>query len=108
MGDSSGQRPDTFLYPYALQVPGIKHILDWIIRDALSDLEFWPIWQSAAKRLVQWFHGQTHRDLVVKLLGSLGHACSGSVDVMQRSVDSDFQFCRLEVVHVADLHQRHS
>ena len=88
-GDSSGQRPDTFLYPYALQVPGIKHILDWIIRDALSDIEFWPSWQSSAKRLVQWFHGQAHRDLVVKHLASLGDACRRSVesvDVMTKSL----------------------
>ena len=113
VGDSSGQRPDTFLYPYALQVPGIKHILDWIIRDALSDLEFWPIWQSAAKRLVQWFHGQTHRDLVVKLLGSLGHACSGSVDVMQTSMKtatssfadwrwSTLQTCIRDILRIED------
>ena len=89
LGDSSGQRPDTFLYPYALQVPGIKHILDWIIRDALSDIEFWPNWQSSAKRLVQWFHGQAHRDLVVKHLASLGDACRRSVesvDVMTKSL----------------------
>ena len=84
LDDSSGQRLDTFLYPYALQVPGIKHILDWIICDALSDIDFWPKWQSSAKRLAQWFHGATHRDLVVKLLRSLGHECSVSVDVMQR------------------------
>ena len=89
LGDSSGQRPDTFLYPYALQVPGIKHILDWIIRDALADIDFWPNWQSSAKRLVQWFHGQAHRDLVVKHLASLGDACRRSVesvDVMTKSL----------------------
>ena len=89
LGDSSGQRPDTFLYPYALQVPGIKHILDWIIRDALADIDFWPNWQSSAKRLVQWFHGQAHRDLVVKHLASLGDECSRSVesvDVMKQSL----------------------
>ena len=26
LDDSSGQQPDMFLYPCALQVPGIKHI----------------------------------------------------------------------------------
>ena len=113
MEDSSGQRPDTFLYPYALQVPGIKHILDWIIRDVLSDIGFWPNWQSSAKRLVQHFHGQTHRDLVVELLCSLGHECRGSVDVMRRSLQtatssfagwrwSTLQICIGEVLRIVD------
>ena len=76
LDDSSGQRPDTFLYPFALQIPEIKHILDWTIRDALSDIDFWPSWQSYAKRVEQWSHGQTHGDLVVKLLCRPGHECS--------------------------------
>jgi hypothetical protein len=111
--DCSGQLPGTFLYPYALQVPGIKHILDWIIRDALSDIDFWPTWQSSAKRLVQYFHGQGHRDLVGKLLCSLGHEGHGSVDMMRslQTATSSFadwrwttlQTCIRDVLRIEDV-----
>ena len=113
LDDSSGQRPDTFLYPYALQVPGIKHILDWVIRDALSDIDFWPNWQSCAKRLVQYFHGQTHRDLVSHFLCSFGHECGGSLDVVRKSLQtatssfadwrwSTLQTCIRDVLRIED------
>ncbi len=49
------------LYPNALQVPGMRHIIDWIISDTLSSLDFWPAFESASKKIVQYF---TARDIV--------------------------------------------
>ena len=58
-----------FLFPYALQVPGLLHLLDWVVRQTIEDLPWWPAWQSKAKKILQYAHGQNHRDLLKKLIG---------------------------------------
>ncbi len=46
------ERP-AFLYPYAMQVPGILHIIDGAVRAAVQTLSFWPAWQEGSKRILQ-------------------------------------------------------
>ena len=58
--EQAGRVP--FLYPFALQTPGLLHIVDWIIRSTVQQLPYWPVWQSQCKRLLQFCHGQAHRD----------------------------------------------
>ena len=53
-----------FLFPFALQVPGLLHILDWVIRETVQQFPFWPKWQTAAKRILQFTHGHNHRELL--------------------------------------------
>ena len=59
---------DKFLYPLALQVPGVLHIIDWIVKDTVHKLPFWPVWQKQAKTLLQFMHGRSHRQLVIELI----------------------------------------
>ena len=54
------------LFPYALQVPGLLHLLDWVIREIVQSLPWWPAWQGKAKRILQYTHGQNHRTILVK------------------------------------------
>ena len=57
-----------FLYPFALQTPGLLHIVDWVIQSTISQLPWWPAWQLECKRLLQFVHGQAHRDRLCALI----------------------------------------
>lgn len=75
--EQAGRVP--FLYPFALQTPGLLHIVDWIIRSTVQQLPWWPLWQAQCKRLLQFCHGQAHRDRLQALfqeLASFGQADS--------------------------------
>ena len=61
----TGQR---HLYPLALQVPGIRHIMDWIIQDVLYDLDFWPAFNKDTTRIIAYFNKARHRDLIKKIV----------------------------------------
>ena len=52
----------TFMFPYALQTPGLLHIVDWIIRDAIQSFPWWPKWQNDCKKILQHVHGTKVRD----------------------------------------------
>ena len=56
------------LFPYALQVPGLLHILDWVIREGVQSLSFWPAWQAKAKRVLQYLHGHNHREIIKQII----------------------------------------
>ena len=58
----------SFLYPFALQTPGVLHIVDWIIRSTIEQFPWWAEWQSECKRLLQFCHGEGHRDRLRTLL----------------------------------------
>ena len=61
----SGQPvPAAGLYPMALAVPGMQHILDNVIRDTLRALPWWPAWQAQAKLVCQWLGNQGHREFL--------------------------------------------
>mgnify|MGYP007096122552 FL=1 len=60
-----------FLYPYAMQIPGIMHIVDWVIRQSIQVLPFYPVWQSAAKVILQTLHSQKLREHVANKMGTM-------------------------------------
>ena len=75
------------LYPLALGVPGIQHILDAVIQDGLRVLECWPTWQSSAKVVCQWMANQGHRIALQDMMRKRG--CNQDlVNVMDKSVAS--------------------
>ena len=53
-----------YLYPLALCVPGIQHILDSALLQGLGALDWWVEWQSAAKITCQWLGVKMHRVLL--------------------------------------------
>lgn len=61
-----GQRD--YLYPLALQVPGLLHIIDGVMKRCIEAIPFWPSWQHRAKVIVQYTHGQSHRDFLKGIL----------------------------------------
>ena len=61
---SGGCESASHLFPYALQVPGLLHILDWVVRETVQSLPWWPVWQSKAKRILQYCHSNNHRALL--------------------------------------------
>ena len=69
--DVDTPRTGSFLYPFALQVPGLLHILDWVVRESVESLPFWPAWQAKVKRILQYTHGKNHRDLMQKIICTL-------------------------------------
>jgi len=62
------------LFPFALQVPGLIHILDWIVRETVQTFPWWAAWQSDAKRILQFCHGQAHRERLQAILEEQGPA----------------------------------
>jgi hypothetical protein len=57
-----------FLYPFAMQVPGLLHITDWALRQTVEQLGFWVLWQGQAKAICQYTHGRNHRDHMVEVI----------------------------------------
>ncbi len=49
------------MYPLALQVPGVLHIVDWLIRESAESFPWWPRWLERCKRILQHLHGRNHR-----------------------------------------------
>ena len=72
-----------FLYPFALQTPGLLHIVDWVIRSTVEVLPWWAVWQLECKRLLQFCHGVAHRDRLRVILKELGppEAAAASLEV---------------------------
>ena len=52
------------LYPLAMQVPGVLHIVDWIIHRTIEQLPFYPVWQKDAKDVLQTLHSEKLRDFM--------------------------------------------
>lgn len=61
-------RQGSFMFPYALQTPGVLHVLDWIVREAIQRLPWWPEWQADSKRLLQYVGNFSHRERMRKCL----------------------------------------
>ncbi len=62
--DSEGR----YLFPRALQVPGMLHILDWAIRSVVETLPFWPAWSVSCKHVVQYLHSDNHRQKLCEII----------------------------------------
>jgi hypothetical protein len=57
-----------FLYPFAMQVPGLLHITDWTLRQTVEHLGFWVLWQGQAKAICQFTHGINHREHLLAVI----------------------------------------
>ena len=69
-----------FLFPNALQVPGPIHIVDLVLRTAVSESKWWSGFQLQLKDLLQWFHPQHHRTVVEKAVVDDPHVDSAVRD----------------------------
>ena len=89
---SSSSRPGldggALLFPLALGVPGMQHILDSILKDSLRALSWWPIWQAQAKAVSQWLGYENHRDFLQSLLASLGEGASEAEESLRHGCDT--------------------
>ena len=56
-----GNKQNEFLYPFAMQVPGLQHIVDWVFRQGISRLTFFAQWQKKSKAVLQYAHSANHR-----------------------------------------------
>jgi hypothetical protein len=63
-------RPNSrdFLYPLAMQVPGLLHITDWALRQTVETLGFWVHWQGQAKAICQFTHSRNHREWLLEVI----------------------------------------
>ena len=53
-----------WLYPFALQVPGLQHLLDTIVKDGLERVTWWSAWEGQAKAVCQWVHSRARREFL--------------------------------------------
>ena len=56
-----GNNRNKFLYPFAMQVPGLQHIVDWVVRQGISRLKFFTQWQQKPKAVLQYAHSSNRR-----------------------------------------------
>ena len=77
-----------FLFPLALGVPGMQHILDSILKDSLRALSWWPIWQAQAKAVSQWLGYENHRDFLQSRLASLSEGASEAKESLRHGCDT--------------------
>lgn len=77
----SSDTGQSYLYPLAMQVPGIRHIIDWVIQDVLYELDFWPAFNKDTTRIIAYFNKARHRELVKKKL--LAQAPADIDDMLQ-------------------------
>ena len=66
----TGGRYDKFLYPFAMQVPGLQHIVDWIVLEGTSKLTFFAEWQQKSKSVLQYFHSGNHRGYIEDIVNA--------------------------------------
>ena len=64
-----------WLYLFALQAPGVQHLLDTIVKDALERVTWWPAWEGQAKGVCQWVHSRARREFLQTRL----EGCSSAV-----------------------------
>ena len=56
----------SFLYPNSLRTPGVLHILDWLVRETLAPLSFFPSFLKNLKLILQYLHSQNHKEYLRK------------------------------------------
>ena len=77
-----------FLFPLALGIPGLQHILGNILHDSLRVLPWWPEWQAQAKAVCQWLGYDSHRDFLMLHLDNLPDVTKEARDAMGRSCNT--------------------
>lgn len=63
----------TYLYPFALSVPGVMHTIDWGLKLALSKMSFWSTWESNARSLSNFLRNRSYREKLQSLLEETPH-----------------------------------
>ena len=57
-----------FMFPLALQIPGVMHIIDLILQRATSLFKWWPEWSANSKLLMQFLHSSNQRQRIQEWL----------------------------------------
>jgi len=52
------------LFPSALRIPGMNHIIDNVLSDCLSACKFFPSWLRQLKKVMQFLHVSSNRDVL--------------------------------------------
>ena len=66
-----GNKQNEFLYPFAMQVPGLQHIVDWVFRQGISRLKFFAQWQQKSKAVLQYARASNHRGHVEDIVSCI-------------------------------------
>ena len=52
------------MFPLALKVPGIRHIVDWCAQRLVQSFPWWPQWVHDSKVIMQCTHSLQQRELL--------------------------------------------
>ena len=85
-GIDTGGMYGKFLYPFAMQVPGLQHIVDWIVLEGSSKLTFFAEWQQKSKSVLQYFHSSNHRGHIEDIVKANKSLSSTQVADMVKSL----------------------
>ena len=85
--------PDvSFLYPFALVVPGPQHTIDNVFKTCVAKLSWWKEWVAQSKVACQWLAVKGHRDILEHII--VEHSAKveqswgvGCVPAMKRSIE---------------------
>ena len=77
---------DQFLYPFAMQVPGLQHIVDWVVLEGTSKLTFFAEWQQKSKSVLQYVHSSNHRGHMEDIVKADMSLSSTQADDIARSL----------------------
>lgn len=81
-----GGRYGGFLYPFAMQVPGVQHIVDWVVLQGISQLSFFTEWQQKSKAVLQYAHSSNHRGHILDIVNADTSLSSAQAEDMARSL----------------------
>ena len=62
--------PCSRLFPRAMRIGGVSHILGAIMKTGACSYQKWPQWLTWIRNLVKWFRNEEHRAHVLWVLGS--------------------------------------
>ena len=82
----TGGSCDKFLYPFAMQVPGLQHIVDRIVLERSSKVTFFAEWQQKSKSVLQYFHSSNHRGHIEDIVKANKSSSSTQVADMVKSL----------------------
>ena len=72
----------SFLYPNSLRTPGVLHILDWLVRETLAPLSFFPSFLKSLKLVLQYLHSQNHKDYLKNKVTKHFEECENAEDLI--------------------------
>ena len=63
----------SYMFPFALQIPGPQHILDGALKKAMEDLEWWPAFSAQLRAVANYVRSKGHRTALKAFLVRGGH-----------------------------------